>query len=351
MTRASRFSTILAVALLVGAAIWFFQAPPQPGAPLLPPHSYTEALRAARAGEAGAARRLYQQLAREDLAPPARAALYAPLPDYPSPKALVFARQGVTDAAPAVRHAALEALVRLLPESERANALGPLLGDPDEGVRTAAAQALLELGPGNAGQYGLQLSQVLDSWSLALAAMPDDYGAQLQLARVYLQRGAAAQAETAARRALALRPDNLPARVLLAQALDRLGKPDDARETLAQPLRQHPDDAFLQHELGLWLLAHGEPTYALLALTKAVELAPDAAEYRVDLAATLHHLDQPEAAQAQLDLLVRRQPANRKARMLLIDYWQQAGQLQNVQILLAELEQQNPDDPAVPQGL
>ncbi|MBA1242243.1 tetratricopeptide repeat protein [Pseudomonas japonica] len=351
MTRASRLSSIIGLALLAGAVIWLLSAPPQPQVQSLAPRSYTEALRAARGGEPGAARRLYQQLARDDLAPGARAALYGPLPDYPSPRALVFAHQGLTDPAPVVRHAALTALVRLLPTAAQADALGPLLSDPDESVRTAAAQALLELGAAGTGEYAHRLDEVLNTWAGQLASMPHDYSAQLQLARLLLQRGAPEQAETAARTVLALHPDHLPARVLLARALDQRGKPDEARAVLAEPLRQHPDDAFLQHELGLWLLGHGEPAFALLALAKAVELAPEVADYRFDLATTLHSLDQPDAAQAQLDQLVRRHPENRKARMLLIDYWQQSGQLQNVQVLLAELEQQNPDDPAVQQGL
>jgi hypothetical protein len=37
--------------------------------------------------------------------------------------------------------------------------------------------------------------------------------------------------------------------------------------------------------------------------------------------------------------------------VLLINYWKESGQLQNVQILLAQLEQLNPDDPALQQGL
>ena len=49
--------------------------------------------------------------------------------------------------------------------------------------------------------------------------------------------------------------------------------------------------------------------------------------------------------------MLNRQPANRRARVLLIEYWKETGQLQNVQILLAQLEQLNPDDPLVQQGL
>ncbi|HYQ51523.1 MAG TPA: tetratricopeptide repeat protein, partial [Pseudomonas sp.] len=62
-------------------------------------------------------------------------------------------------------------------------------------------------------------------------------------------------------------------------------------------------------------------------------------------------LEQADAAQKQLETLLSRQPANRAARVLLIEYWKETGQLQNVQVLLAELERQNPDDPYLQQGL
>ena len=74
-------------------------------------------------------------------------------------------------------------------------------------------------------------------------------------------------------------------------------------------------------------------------------------DYRYDLATTLHGEQELEAAQNQLQEIVQRHPADRKARVLLINYWKESGQLQNVQILLAQLEQLNPDDPALQQGL
>ncbi|WP_263263750.1 tetratricopeptide repeat protein [Pseudomonas sp. RIT-PI-S] len=351
MTRALRPLLIACFILLLGAAAWYFSRPLPPAAPTLPEHSYQQALSAAQAGAPGAARLLYQQLARDDLPATSRAALYPSLPDYPSARALGFATADLHNAEPAVRHGAMDALTGMTEGAARAELLGPLLDDADEAIRTHAARALLELNPDDVGVYFARLHEVLGAYSQRLEDTPGDYTAQLELARLRLHEGAARQAATAAQRVLQLRPNALQARVLLAQALDRLGQPDEAREALAEPLREHPDDAFLQHELGIWLLAHGQEEYALLALARAVELAPDAAGYRFDLATSLHSLEQPEAAQAQLDQLVRRQPANRQARLRLIEYWKEAGQLQNVQVLLAELEQQNPDDPALQQGL
>lgn len=103
--------------------------------------------------------------------------------------------------------------------------------------------------------------------------------------------------------------------------------------------------------MGLWLLHHGQREFALLGLSKAVELEPDNKDFRYDLATTLHAAEELEAAQKQLQEVVQRHPADRKARVLLINYWKESGQLQNVQILLAQLEQMNPDDPALQQGL
>jgi cytochrome c-type biogenesis protein CcmH/NrfG len=101
----------------------------------------------------------------------------------------------------------------------------------------------------------------------------------------------------------------------------------------------------------MWLLQHGQSEYAVLGLAKAVELEPDNRQYRYDLATTLHAEQEVEAAQKQLQEIVQRYPADRNARVLLINYWKETGQLQHVQVLLAQLEQLNPDDPAIQQGL
>ncbi|MCY1400036.1 Beta-barrel assembly-enhancing protease [compost metagenome] len=148
-----------------------------------------------------------------------------------------------------------------------------------------------------------------------------------------------------------LDPGNLETVALQVLVLERQGLTDQSRQVLAEQLQRHPQSAFLQHELGLWLLRHGQDEYALLAFSRALELAPDNNQYRLTLATSLHSLDQVEAAQKQLEAILQSQPANRKARLLLIDYWKETGQLQNVQVLLTELEQLNPDDPLVQQGL
>ncbi|MDE1165360.1 MAG: tetratricopeptide repeat protein [Pseudomonas sp.] len=351
MLKRFRYPVLALLAIVVLGVGWYSYAPAPPAAPAAVRHNYGKALNMAHNGLPGAARVLYQQLARQDLSPARRASLYVELPNYPSPQALKLAKVDLHHDSFLVRHAAIEAISQLVPAAQLSLLLGPLLEDDDQEMRFHAARAMLGLSPDDLGLYFGPLEKVLDEYVKVLAPQEDDADAQLQLAQVYLHDDDYPQASAALARVLTLDPDNGDARALQIEALDKQGKPDEARARLAEELKQAPQSAFLQHTLGLWLLSHGQSELALLGMTRAVELEPENSDYRYELATTLHQLEQTEAAQRQLDEILRRQPANRKARILLIAYWKETGQLQNVQVLLAELEQQNPDDPALQQGL
>lgn len=348
-----RHSYLIAILLLilVFIAIVLLRRGDEPSAPALPPYSYSKALRQAHDGLPGAARVLYQQLRRDDLTPIRRAALYAELPNYPSPQALQLARLGLENDEPLVRRAAIASVRRLLQPSQRSLVLGPLLDDDDQSVRFASVDALLGLDPDAIGLYFGPLQSALEQYQQVLETQPDDAQAQVHLARLYLHENDYDQAAAAVQRSLAVDPENLDALATNVRLLERQGLHDQSRQVLAKALALRPNSAFLQYELGLWLIRHNQREYALLALSRAVELEPENTDYRYTLAVTLHDLEQPDAAQKQLETVLSRQPANRRARVLLIQYWKETGQLQNVQVLLAELERQNPDDPFLQKGL
>lgn len=351
MPKRLRISLVALAVLLALAAFWHLGKPlPEPAPPALK-HSFSRALDSAHNGKPGAARLLYQQLARSDLSPVRRAKLYAELPNYPSPQALKLAGADLSGDEPLVRHAAIEAVAGLVPDAQRSLLLGPLLEDDDQEIRLHVARVLLNLSPDELGLYFGPLEKVLDEYVQLLQEQTEDASAQLQLADIYLHDADYQLAAQALERALKLAPEDPDAVATQVQVMEKQGKAEQARTLLADQLNRHPQSAQLQQELGLWLLAHDQDEYALLALARAVELAPQNNDYRLVLAKTLHDLDQVEAAQRQLDEILRREPANRRARLLLIDYWKETGQLQNVQVLLAELEQQNPDDPVLQQGL
>lgn len=351
MPRRQRYLIALLLLILALAAIVYVRRAPQAVAPSLPPHSYAKALRQAHDGLPGAARVLYQQLQREDLTAIRRAALYAELPNYPSPQALKLARHDLENDDPLVRRAAIASVRRLLPAAQRSLVLGPLLDDEEQSVRFAAVDALLGLDPDAIGLYFGPLQSALEQYQQALEQQPDDAQAQVHLARLYLHENDYAHAAQALQRSLQMAPENLEALATQVRLLERQGQHDASRQVLAKALALRPDSAFLQYELGLWLNRHQQPEYALLALSRAVELEPENPDYRYTLAVTLHALEQVDAAQKQLETVLSRQPANRRARVLLIQYWKETGQLQNVQVLLAELERLNPDDPVLQQGL
>jgi len=341
-------SLILLIVLGLGGYFWRDDSPaPTPALK----HSYTKAVAMAHNGQPGAARVLYQQLAREDLSAIRRAGLYAELPNYPSPLALKLASRDLQHDDPLVRRAAIAAIKSMLPGPQRSLALGPLLDDEDQSVRFAVVDALLGLGPDDIGLYFGPLQHVLEEYQHVLAQETDDADAQLHLAQLYLHENGYKDAAAALERTLKLDPENLEALAVQVQVLERQGQTDASRQLLANALQQRPDSAFLQFELGRWLLRHEQDEYALLAFARAVELEPDNNEYRYTLASNLHDLEQVEPAQKQLEAIIARDPANRNARVLLIEYWKETGQMQNVQVLLAQLEQLNPDDPLVQQGL
>ncbi|WP_166367271.1 tetratricopeptide repeat protein [Pseudomonas akapageensis] len=351
MRKAPRFSTISLILLVALGAGWYVLQGDEPEQPQVLKHGYTKALEQAHNGLPGAARVLYQQLARTDLSDIRRTSLLAELPNYPSPQALKLAGADLQNESVLVRQAAIDSVVGLVPGPQRSLLLGPLLDDDDHTIRFAAARAMLGLTPDELGLYFGPLQTVLDEYVRVLQAEDDDSDAQLLLARLYVHGGDYPEALAALQRCLTLVPDNLEAVALKVQVLESQGQTDQSRQVLADQLARHPQSAFLQHELGQWLLRHGQNEYALLAFSRALELEPDNNRYRYTLATSLHALDQVEAAQKQLEAIVQSQPANRKARLLLIDYWKETGQLQNVQVLLAQLEQQNPDDPILQQGL
>ncbi|AAZ35087.1 TPR domain protein [Pseudomonas savastanoi pv. phaseolicola 1448A] len=339
-----------AAMLALSLAFWWWRLPVQT-APARLSHTYAQALEQAHDGKPGAARVLYQQLARTDLSDEQRINLLAELSDYPSPQALKLLDAALGDRSAQVREAAIDVSVRLVSNSQRSLLLGPLLDDDEQSVRFRATSALLGLSPDELGLYFAVLQQSAEAFQESLKSQLQNAQNQLQLARLYLQTGDLEPAVAALQRATALDPGNIEAALAHIELLDRKGQAEQARSLFAQLLEHNPGSSMLQHALGMWLLNHGQAEFAVLSLAKATELAPDNTDYRYDLAVALHSLHELEAAQRQLTQIVQSQPANRKARVLLIQYWKENGQLQNVQILLAELEQQNPDDPVLQQGL
>lgn len=323
------------------------ETPLKPNASSNPAPRYDDTLWKARGGKPGASRALHLLLASPELPAIRRATLIAELPSYPSPRSLELVAQGLKDADPLVRTAAVEALPALAEASQQGLLLAPLLSDPIRAVRVAAAWQLAQLPPQARPGLDAALDKGLQEYEAVQDSLAERAEANLNLAMLYEHTGRPEQVEPALRAAMARNPDFLPAQVTLFQWLEANNRQAQARQLLDAALRQHPTSGLLHHVNGLALVREGQRAQAIKELREAVRLAPDDDQFRYVLAIALHDSGDADAACRELEAVLQRHPANRAARLALIAYLRETGQMQKVQMLLAELEQQNPDDPTL----
>lgn len=311
---------------------------------------YDESLWLIRNGKPGASRALYAMLDSKDLPAIRRATLLAELPSFPSQRALQVAARNLADDAPQVRLAAAEALSALMPPEQRLTLLAPLLSDPVRAVRIDAAHALLGLSDQQLGPQQTRWGRAIAEYEQVQKDLADRAEANLNLAMLYQAQGRSALVEPYLRDALTRDPDFLPALVALMQWLDGNFRMSEAQALLDDALQRHPKSALLHHAKGLALIRRGERDAGIAALGDAARLEPNNGQYGYVYAIALHDSGSAPAAIKELERLLEGQPNDRQARLALIQYWREAGQIQKVQVLQAELEQLNPDDPVLRQS-
>ncbi|MBB4864370.1 putative CXXCH cytochrome family protein [Pseudomonas nitritireducens] len=327
---------------------WFAnELPARANASSNPAPRYDDTLSKARNGQPGASRALHLLLATPDLPAIRRATLLAELPSYPSPRSLELVALGLRDSDPLVRNTAVEALAPLAAPAQQLALLLPLLDDPIRAVRIAAAWQLAQLPPPVRAGIAGPLQRGLAEYEQVQHDLAERAEANLNLAQLYQLTGRDEQVEPALRDAIQRNPDFLPAKVTLIQWLEANDRTGEARQLLDESLRLHAGSGLLHHVNGLALVRAGQRPQALRELREAVRLSPDDDQFRYVLAIALHDSGDSDGACHELEQLLQRHPANRAARLALLDYLRETGQFQKVQQLTAELEQQNPDDPAL----
>jgi len=308
---------------------------------------YDESLWLIRNGQPGAADALYEQLQRSNLPAIQRATLLAELPLYPSEQALKLATKDLGHSAPQVRESAARAISAFLPPAERAPLLIPLLKDPVKAVRIVVARDLLSVANTALGVAEADWDAAIAEYEAVQNSLGERAEANLNLAMLYQASGRTSQVEPALRTALLRDPDFYPALVTLVQWLGANGRGDEAEALLATGLKEHPDAALLQHTQGLALIRAGNKAQALPFLRKAAQLEPQSGQFGYVLAVALHDAGKVDEACEQLEALLKLQPANRNARLSLIQYYLDSGQEPKAQVLLQGWKKMNMGDPAL----
>ncbi|WOD09910.1 tetratricopeptide repeat protein [Pseudomonas sp. NyZ704] len=307
---------------------------------------YAQDLSAARDGEPGAAAALNRQLAREDQPAIRVATLISELPRYPSLAALQQLANALQHADPSVRVAAANSLPALASETQLAELLAPLASDPVRAVRLAVAWQLAQL--------SAQTKSGLTTWPTLQAEyeqvqnkLLERADAHFNLAMLYQLSGREDRVEAALREALERDSAFFPAVIMQAQWQEQYFRlPQVGLGILHKALKAHPGEASLQHALGMTLVRQGKLAEALPAFTQAHQLAPNNPDYAYVLAIALHDSGEPGQARELLRQQLAADPANRQLRLALVSYL--GGQdAQEARMLMEQLREQNPDDPAV----
>ena len=204
-------------------------------------------------------------------------------------------RNGLNNADPLIRAAALRAIAVLSPELH-AELAAPLLGDPVRAVRLAAvdvvSQVRQSLNPSFLASFERAEREYINS-QLAIAERPEAIG---NLANLFRERGDIERAESFYLHTLTSEPRLTTARANLADLYRALGRDDEAERVLREGLSLNGEDASLRHSLGLLLVRAERPDDALLELKKAAELEPDNSRFVFVYGVALNSLGQTDAA-------------------------------------------------------
>lgn len=301
----------------------------------------TRVVAAAQAGAPEAAEKLVAMIASEDV-PAWRATLLLLARNFAAshPKVAETARAATKDADAMVRSAAAQVLSTLPGE---AATLRPLLNDSSRLVRLDAAWPLsAELPAGSA------IRREFDEY---LAASADQPAGRLRLGQDFFNRGRAAEAEGALRKAAEWDPNSPGIQDTLGVVLNELGKTDEAAAALWRAARLNPADATAAfnaalafaaarklpdaefalreavkrnprldrawYNLGLLLAQTGRPADALAALQQAEQAAPGVADYPYARATILWQTNQRDAALAAARRALEIDPGHAPSRALL----------------------------------
>jgi predicted Zn-dependent protease len=222
-----------------------------------------------------------------------------------------------------------------------------VLRDPVKAVRIAAARDLLSVADTGLGSARANWEVAIAEYESVQKSLAERAESNLNLAMLYQASGRTGEVEGLLRTALKRDPGFYPALVTLVQWLEANGRGQEAQALLAQSLKEHPDAALLQHTQGLSLVRAGQSAQAMPFLRKAAQLEPQSAQFGYVLAVALHDSGKIDEACEELERLLKVQPANRNARLALIQYYLNNGQEPKAQVLLQGWKKMNMGDPAL----
>lgn len=284
--------------------------------------TYAPAFQAAWTGAPDAGARLAAVIG--DAATPAfaRAGAFAALAAESSAIDPAALAAGLRDRDPMVRSAALDAL-DARPSPSTVTLAAPLLSDPVEGVRLAAAWALA--GAPLPPPYRAAFARAAGEFVAAQHLNADRAEAHARLGGFYARQGASSAAEAEFRAGLARDPGSAANAVDLADLYRQTGRDGLSEAVLRQAIEAAPADARLRLAHGLALARLGRSGEALGEFARAGALSPEDAVNGYVYGVALDGAGRPAQALAVLKANLARHPGDRDTLAALVSFSRKAG--------------------------
>jgi tetratricopeptide (TPR) repeat protein len=287
--------------------------------------TYAKTLHSARLDEPGSGDALAELIRNTDTPAIAKATALTHIGPRLSAATIDVLPQGLSDASPTVRAAAVAAL-ESVPAEIRVRLAFPMLDDPVRAVRIEAARVLASILAGElpkAQQASLEtaLAEAIEAQQ-AMAERPE---AQANLGNLYAALGDVDKAIAAYATAIELNAVYLPGYVNMADLYRAQGQEKAAEKELRRAVQASPGNAGVHHALGLSLVRQQRTQEGIEELRVATTLAPDDARYIYVYAVALNSTGKPEQAIMVLQGAHNRHPNNRDILGALVAFHRDLG--------------------------
>lgn len=255
----------------------------------------------------------------------------------------------LSDESELVRHTAVR-LWRSAPAPERAQRLQPLLDDPADTVRVAAALELISISPDALDEDRRQsLAAALDGVRASMAAKADFPETQMAIGGLAMTTRNWQAAQAAFAEAVFMDPQLVQAWLARARIAAALGDQMEAAAILKAARVKNPANTDITLQLAQILIQQGRTLEALPVLEDIVAADPDNEDMRINLAFAMLQVEDLSAARTQIDLLQARSP-NRPEVMILHGLHQvRSGDLAGARETVRSLTQRHPGISLPPQ--
>jgi len=223
--------------------------------------------------------------------PIVRASAVSDLGSRLSGATLPVLREALTDPAPEVRRAAIEALGTALSPEQKFALMQPRLDDPSKAVRVEAARQLASSRSSMTGSVARSFDKARKEYEESLDAVSDRASGHMGRALLLSDLGDQAGAEKAYRTAFRIEPTDIPSRINLSELLYQSGRGSDAGAILLEAAQLQPASAVVQESLGRHYIRMKDYETGLGHLGRASELAPNDPRLQFFYGVALNSLD------------------------------------------------------------